>query len=128
MPTVPTFAVRETNVSRHNGGTSGAPLKPLRDPRFPHYAERRQSLGQQMLERWAWMGFKLNCSLMQLPPAGCRCRRGEGRRFRGHWAPTDWGRPPPLPASPCTVSKSTIEFVSNPEVICINWQGILLAF
>ena len=31
MPTVPTFAVRETNVSRHNGGTSGAPLKPLRD-------------------------------------------------------------------------------------------------
>ena len=31
MPTVPTFAVRETDVSRHNGGTSGAPLKPLRD-------------------------------------------------------------------------------------------------
>ena len=31
MPTVPTFAVRETHVSRHNGGTSGAPLKPLRD-------------------------------------------------------------------------------------------------
>ena len=31
MPTVPTFAVRETNVYRHNGGTSGAPLKPLRD-------------------------------------------------------------------------------------------------
>ena len=29
--TVPTFAVRETDVSRHNGGTSGAPLKPLRD-------------------------------------------------------------------------------------------------
>ena len=28
---VPTFAVRETDVSRHNGGTSGAPLKPLRD-------------------------------------------------------------------------------------------------
>ena len=26
---VPTFAVRET--ARHNGGTSGAPLKPLRD-------------------------------------------------------------------------------------------------
>ena len=57
MPTVPTFAVRDTDVSRHNGGTSGAPLKPLRDdsaltvlsslrglrgaphPRFPHYAE-----------------------------------------------------------------------------------------
>ena len=64
MPTVPTFAVRETDVSWHNGGTSGAPLKPLRDdialralsPRFPHYAERRQSLGQQMLERWAKMG------------------------------------------------------------------------
>ena len=31
MPTVPTFAVRETDVSRHNGGTSGAPLKPIRD-------------------------------------------------------------------------------------------------
>ena len=28
MPTVPTFAVRETNVSQHNGGTSGTPLKP----------------------------------------------------------------------------------------------------
>ena len=33
LPTVPTFAVRETNVSRHNGGTSGAPIKPLRDDR-----------------------------------------------------------------------------------------------
>ena len=31
MPTVHTFAVRETDVSRHNGGTSGALLKPLRD-------------------------------------------------------------------------------------------------
>ena len=31
FPTVPTFAVRETDVSRHNEGTSGAPLKPLRD-------------------------------------------------------------------------------------------------
>ena len=31
LPTVPTFAVRETDVSRHNGGTSEAPLKPLRD-------------------------------------------------------------------------------------------------
>ena len=31
MPTVPTFAVRETDVSRHNGGTSSVPLKPLRD-------------------------------------------------------------------------------------------------
>ena len=28
---IPTFAVRETDVSRHNGGTSGAPLKPLGD-------------------------------------------------------------------------------------------------
>ena len=66
MPTVPTFADQETDVSWHDGGTSGAPLKPLRDdsalrtlsslrglswhPRPPHYAERRQSLGQQMLE------------------------------------------------------------------------------
>ena len=31
MPTVPTFAVRETDVSRYNGGTCCAPLKPLRD-------------------------------------------------------------------------------------------------
>ena len=31
MPTVLTFSVRETDVSRHNRGTSGAPLKPLRD-------------------------------------------------------------------------------------------------
>ena len=31
MPTVPTFAVRETDVSRHNGGALSAPLKPLRD-------------------------------------------------------------------------------------------------
>ena len=31
LPTVPTFAVRETDVSRQNGGTSGALLKPLRD-------------------------------------------------------------------------------------------------
>ena len=50
MPTVPTFAVRETDVSRHNGGTSGAPLKPLRDDSA---LRARQSLGQQMLERWA---------------------------------------------------------------------------
>ena len=28
---VPTFAVRETDVSRHNWGSSGAPLKPVRD-------------------------------------------------------------------------------------------------
>ena len=34
LPTVPTFAVRETDVSRHNWGTSGAPLKPLRDDRL----------------------------------------------------------------------------------------------
>ena len=25
-------------------------------PEVPHYAEKRQSLGQQMLERWVWMG------------------------------------------------------------------------
>ena len=30
LPTDLTFAVRETYVSLHNGGTSGAPLKPLR--------------------------------------------------------------------------------------------------
>ena len=31
MSTFPTFAVRETDVSPQNGGTSGAPLKPLGD-------------------------------------------------------------------------------------------------
>ena len=31
LPTVPTFTVRESEVSRHNRGTSGAYLKPLRD-------------------------------------------------------------------------------------------------
>ena len=31
MPTVPTFAFLETDISRHNGGTWGAPLKPFRD-------------------------------------------------------------------------------------------------
>ena len=64
--TVPTFAVRETDVSRHNGGTSGAPLKPLRDdsalralsslrglsgaPEVPPLCRETQSLGQQMLK------------------------------------------------------------------------------
>ena len=64
LPTVPAFAVRETDVSRHDGGTSGAPLKPLRDDSALRAlsslrglrAERRQSLRQQMLERWAKMG------------------------------------------------------------------------
>ena len=52
-------------VSRHNGGTSGAPLKPLRDdsalralstlrglrgaPEMPPLCRETQSLGQQML-------------------------------------------------------------------------------
>jgi len=31
LPTVQTFAVRETDVFKHNGGTSGAPLKALKD-------------------------------------------------------------------------------------------------
>ena len=72
MPTVPTFAVRETDVSRHNRGSSGAPLKPLRDdgalralsslrrlrgaPAVPPLCRETQSLGQQMLERWAKIG------------------------------------------------------------------------
>ena len=66
MPTVPTFAVRETVVFRHNGGTSGAPLKPPRDdsalralsslrglrgaPAVPPLCRETQSFGQQMLE------------------------------------------------------------------------------
>ena len=66
LPTVPTFAVRETDVSRHNGRTSGDPLKPLRvdsalralstlrglrgAPEVPPLCRETQSLGQQMLE------------------------------------------------------------------------------
>ena len=56
MPTVPTFAVRETDVSRHNVGTSGAPLKPLRDDSALRALSSLTSLGQQMLERWAKIG------------------------------------------------------------------------
>ena len=39
LPTVRTFAVRETDVSRHNGGALGAPLILLRDDRVlsSHY-------------------------------------------------------------------------------------------
>ena len=64
MPTVPTFAVRETDVSRHNGTVLGAP-QPLRDdsalgalsslrglrgaPEVPPLCRETQSLGQQML-------------------------------------------------------------------------------
>ena len=56
-------------VSRHNGGTLGAPLKPLRvvsalralstlrglrgAPEVPPLCRETQSLGQQMFERWA---------------------------------------------------------------------------
>ena len=48
LPTVPTFAVRETDVSRLNKGTLGAPL--LGAPVVP------PANGQQMLERWAKIG------------------------------------------------------------------------
>ena len=66
MPTVPTFDVRETDVSRHNEGTSGAPFKPLKDdsalralstlrglrgaPEVSPLCRETQSLGHQMLE------------------------------------------------------------------------------
>ena len=65
MSTVPTFADRETDVSRHNGDTSDAPLKYLRDdsalgalstlrglrgaPEVPPLCRETESLGQQML-------------------------------------------------------------------------------
>ena len=84
MPTVPTFAVRETDVSRHNGGTSGAPLKPLRvdsalralstlrglreAPEVPPLCRETQSLGQQMLERWA----KMDQGGLSIVPPLCR--------------------------------------------------------
>ena len=55
--TFPTLAVRETDVSRHNGGTSGAPLKPLRDDSalrvLSSQGIKGGTRGQQMLERWA---------------------------------------------------------------------------
>ena len=66
LPTVPTFTGRETDVSRHNGGTSGVSLQPLRHdsvlralstlrglrgaPEVPPLCRETQSLGQQMLK------------------------------------------------------------------------------
>ena len=47
--TVPTFAVRETDVSRHNGGTSGALLKPLRDDSALRVLSSLRGLGGQHL-------------------------------------------------------------------------------
>ena len=49
-------------VSRHNGGTSGAPLKPLRDDSALRALSslrglRGQSLGHQILDRWAKIGL-----------------------------------------------------------------------
>ena len=78
LPTV-AFSLPSSNiycprdcVSRHNGGTLGAPLKPLRvdsafralstlrnlrgAPEVPPLCRETQSLGQQMLERWEKMG------------------------------------------------------------------------
>ena len=49
-PVRSTFAVRETYVSRHNGGTSGAPLKPLRDDST---LRALMSLRTIMFEWWA---------------------------------------------------------------------------
>ena len=47
-------------VSRHNGGTAGAPLKrvppPAGAPAVAPLCRDTQSLGQQMLERWEKMG------------------------------------------------------------------------
>ena len=70
MPTVPTFAVRETD-------------------------ERRQSLGQQMLERWAWM----SCD----PPASVL----EEQQVTGSFL----GSRKRIPASrmPCTVDRSVFQ-------------------
>ena len=59
MPTVPPFAVRETDVSRHNGGTSDAPLKLLRDDSALRALSSLRGLreapeaplGQQMLQK-----------------------------------------------------------------------------
>ena len=76
IPFMPTVAFNicclRDCVSWHNGGTSGAPLKPLRvdsalrtlstlrglrrAPEVPPLCRETQSLGQQMLERWEQMG------------------------------------------------------------------------
>jgi len=58
MPTVPTFAIRETDVSRHNGGTSGAPLKAPETIVFWEHYRLYRTIGQQMLERRAKIGCK----------------------------------------------------------------------
>ena len=87
MPTVPTVAVRETDDSRHNGGTEGAPLKPPRDdsalrslsraleaPEIPPLCRETQSLGQQMLrksnggQKWVNSNSKTFFPSAQQPP------------------------------------------------------------
>ena len=56
MSTVPTFAVRETDVSRHNGGTSGSPIMPgdvsLLDSKCWNGGQKLVAKTQ----RWAKMG------------------------------------------------------------------------
>ena len=57
LPTVPTFAVRETQSLGQQMLNATVGINGLKGPSIGlHYAERRQSLGQQMLERWAKMG------------------------------------------------------------------------
>ena len=52
-------------------------------PRFPHYAKRRQSLGQQMLDRWA----KIGCENATVGKNGLSVYDTKARsaaRFRNH--------------------------------------------
>ena len=67
---VPTFAVRETDVSRHNGGTSGAPLKPLRDDSAPlllqHITQPNLVTGTDLIGRCQQEWLKLQLSYLKL--------------------------------------------------------------
>ena len=65
MPTVPTFAVRETDVSRHNGGTRSAPIIPrdvsLSDSKCWNLVAKTQ--------RWAKMGYAIRLLLCRETPS-----------------------------------------------------------
>ena len=90
-------------VSRHNGGTSGAPLKPLRvdsalralstlrglrgAPEVPPLCRETQSLGQQMLNAPVSINGLSTVKLASKPekkqkekPVGCT---GEGKKWKG---------------------------------------------
>ena len=87
---VPTCDVRETDVSRHNGGTSGAPLKPLRDDSalrtLSSYGGTRGSpiMPRDAVSRTAHVGTVGKNGLMSHCSTSRWCRR---------WSTgSDWGK------------------------------------